>query len=91
MTVRPRHGEPCGEVAPQPREAGRRPLLGAGLIESGPQFRDSGTMDGEVNMPDLESAQEVLPGIRKHTLRKFPFSLIYSIEGELWAFAPAST
>jgi hypothetical protein len=48
-------------------------------------------MDGEVNMPDLESAQEVLPGIRKHTLRKFPFSLIYSIEGELWAFAPAST
>jgi hypothetical protein len=48
-------------------------------------------MDGEVNMPDLESAQEVLPGIRKHTLRKFPFSLTYSIEGELWAFAPAST
>ena len=27
-----------------------------------------------------ESAQEVLPGIRKHTLRKFPFSLIYAIE-----------
>jgi hypothetical protein len=27
-----------------------------------------------------ESAQEVLPGIRKHTLRKFRFSLIYSIE-----------
>jgi hypothetical protein len=37
-------------------------------------------MDGKVYMPDLESAQEVLPGIRKHTLRKFPFSLIYSIE-----------
>ncbi len=27
-----------------------------------------------------ESAQEVLPGIRKHSLRKFRFSLIYSIE-----------
>jgi plasmid stabilization system protein ParE len=27
-----------------------------------------------------ESAQEVLPGIRKHTLHKFRFSLIYSIE-----------
>ncbi len=27
-----------------------------------------------------ESAQELLPGIRKHTLRKFRFSLIYSIE-----------
>jgi len=27
-----------------------------------------------------ESAREVLPGIRKRTLRKFPFSLIYSIE-----------
>jgi plasmid stabilization system protein ParE len=27
-----------------------------------------------------ESAREVLPGIRKHTLRKFPFSLIYSLE-----------
>jgi plasmid stabilization system protein ParE len=27
-----------------------------------------------------ESAQEVLPGIRRHILRKFRFSLIYSIE-----------
>ena len=27
-----------------------------------------------------ESGPEVLPGIRKHSLRKFPFSLIYSIE-----------
>lgn len=27
-----------------------------------------------------ESAHEVLPGIRKYTLRKFRFSLIYSIE-----------
>ena len=27
-----------------------------------------------------ESAQELAPGIRKHTLRKFRFSLIYSIE-----------
>jgi plasmid stabilization system protein ParE len=27
-----------------------------------------------------ESGLEVLPGIRKHNLRKFPFSLIYSIE-----------
>ena len=27
-----------------------------------------------------ESAGEVLPGLRKYTLRKFPFSLIYSIE-----------
>lgn len=27
-----------------------------------------------------ESSHEVLPGIRKHPLRKFPFSLIYSIE-----------
>ncbi len=27
-----------------------------------------------------ESGQEVLPGIRKRTLRKFRFSLIYSIE-----------
>jgi hypothetical protein len=27
-----------------------------------------------------KSAQEVLPGIRKHILRKFPFSLIYSVE-----------
>ncbi|MGD0011601.1 MAG: type II toxin-antitoxin system RelE/ParE family toxin [Terriglobia bacterium] len=27
-----------------------------------------------------ESAREVLPGIRKYTVRKFPFSLIYSIE-----------
>lgn len=27
-----------------------------------------------------ESGREVLPGLRKHTLRKFPFSLIYSVE-----------
>jgi hypothetical protein len=27
-----------------------------------------------------ESAREVAPGIRKHPLRKFPFSLLYSIE-----------
>lgn len=27
-----------------------------------------------------ESAPEVAPGIRKHPLRKFPFSLLYSIE-----------
>ena len=27
-----------------------------------------------------ESAPEVLPGVRKHPLRKFRFSLIYSIE-----------
>jgi plasmid stabilization system protein ParE len=27
-----------------------------------------------------ESAPEVLPGIRRRNLRKFPFSLIYSIE-----------
>lgn len=27
-----------------------------------------------------ESAQEVAAGIRKHPLRKFPFSLLYSIE-----------
>jgi plasmid stabilization system protein ParE len=27
-----------------------------------------------------ESGLEVLPGIRKHNLRKFPFSLFYSIE-----------
>jgi plasmid stabilization system protein ParE len=27
-----------------------------------------------------ESGQEVLPGIRRRNLRKFPFSLIYSIE-----------
>jgi ParE toxin of type II toxin-antitoxin system, parDE len=27
-----------------------------------------------------ESAREILPGIRKQVVRKFPFSLIYSIE-----------
>ncbi|HMD84471.1 MAG TPA: type II toxin-antitoxin system RelE/ParE family toxin [Terriglobia bacterium] len=27
-----------------------------------------------------KSAREVIPGIRKHPLRKFPFSLVYSIE-----------
>ena len=27
-----------------------------------------------------ESGQEVVPGIRKHNLRKFPFSLIYVFE-----------
>jgi plasmid stabilization system protein ParE len=27
-----------------------------------------------------ESAPEVLPGIRRHNLRKFPLSLIYAIE-----------
>jgi hypothetical protein len=29
------------------------PKLRAGLIESAPQFRDWGTIEGEVNMPDL--------------------------------------
>ena len=27
-----------------------------------------------------ESGREILPGIRRHLLRKFPYSLIYSIE-----------
>ncbi len=27
-----------------------------------------------------KSAQEVLPGIRKQVLRKFPYSLVYSLE-----------
>jgi plasmid stabilization system protein ParE len=40
-----------------------------------------------------EGSQEVAPGIRKHPIRKFPYSLIYSVENDeivIWAVAHGS-
>ena len=37
-----------------------------------------------------EAAPEIVPGIRKYRLRKFRYSLIYSIEGDIvWILAVA--